>query len=202
MGSVHESLCADKREPGSSALVVCPSLPADETIRCVDALRSSRSRTEPTVVVSRAHTAQALLENWQSTIGSFPERLGIVSIGEVTRSVSAASTAVTLPQAYVQTIGTEDVTGIGIAIGEAFLRWEDDTNPLLWFDSLTPLIEGKGLEMTFRFLHVTLEEVRQAGAVAYVHIDSEKHDEQTIRTLGHLFDDVLEYDTESVTLNE
>lgn len=198
MGSDHESICFDEREPGSSALVVCPSMSADETIQCVDSLRSSRSSSEPIVVVSRAHTSQALLENWRSTIGSFPEQFGIVSIGEVTRSVSAASTGVDLPQAYVQTVGTEDVTGIGIAIGEAFHHWGDGTIPLLWFDSLTPLIEGKGLEMAFRFLHVTLEEVRQTGAVAYVHIDPKEHDKQTIRTLGHLFDDVLECDPESV----
>ncbi|MFP8956964.1 hypothetical protein ACLI4Y_09565 [Natrialbaceae archaeon A-CW3] len=187
----------DQHEPGSSVLVVGPPMDASETVATVDAIQRAGTDGDddrhPLVVVSRAHTAEAILEGWRDTVGTFPTDFGIVSIGEVTRSVATGTAAMTLPQASIFTVGSEDVTGIGIAIGEALTHYGEDTTPVLWFESLTPLLEEKGLEMTFRFLHVTLEEIRQANATAYVHIDSSVHDEQTITTLTHLFDDVLEY---------
>ncbi|MFC7213090.1 hypothetical protein ACFQO4_03220 [Saliphagus sp. GCM10025334] len=199
----------DQYDPGSSVLVVSPSMGASDIVTTVEDIRSHDPTGEtdderPTVVVSRAHTAEAILDAWRSRIGDFPSKFGIVSIGEVTRSIAAGTSSVELPQAHILTVGTEDVTGIGIAIGDALSRWDEsegaleDSNssphqhPILWFESLTPLLERKGLEMTFRFLHVTLEEIRRADAVAYVHVDSSVHDRETIMTLTHLFDDVVE----------
>lgn len=177
-------------------------LPADDR----DAERATAGRAEagveadqgpedrPLVIVSRAHTAESVLEAWRSSIGPFPADFGIVSIGEVTRSVATPGSTIDLPQAHIRTVGAEDVTGIGIAIGETLSQYEPEDRPIVWFESLTPLLEERGLELTFRFLHVTLEEIRQANATAYVHVDSTVHDQQTITTLEHLFDDVLEFD--------
>lgn len=209
----------DQYDPGSSVLVVSPSMDASDIVTTVEGIRSPDPTGEtdderPTVVVSRVHTAEAILDAWRSRIGNFPSQFSIVSIGEVTRSVAAGASSVELPQAHILTVGTEDVTGIGIAIGDALSRWDEgegeteaeikaedgdghsnsnpNQHPILWFESLTPLLERKGLEMTFRFLHVTLEEIRRADAVAYVHVDSSVHDKETIMTLTHLFDDVVE----------
>ncbi|UTF55280.1 DUF7504 family protein [Natronosalvus rutilus] len=203
----------DQYDPGSSVLVVSPSMDASDIVTTVEGIRSpdptdKADDERPTVVVSRVHTAEAILDAWRSRIGDFPSQFSIVSIGEVTRSITAGTSSVELPQAHILTVGTEDVTGIGIAIGDALSRWDEgkgeteDSNtdsspnqhPILWFESLTPLLERKGLEMTFRFLHVTLEEIRRADAVAYVHVDSSVHDRETIMTLTHLFDDVVEFE--------
>ncbi len=211
MGRAHPP-AVDEHGPDSSVLVVSPALDAFETVEHVDEVRSDgetgpvtgenvggapatsnhQHSDQPLVIVSRAHTAESLLEAWRSTIGDFPRALGIISIGELTRSVAAGAGTVELPQAHIRTVGAEDVTGVGIAIGEMLSQYDDDQTPILWFESLTPMVEHKGLEMTFRFLHVTLEQISRSEAVAYVHVDASELDDQTVTTLGHLFDDVVE----------
>ncbi len=205
-----------QHDAGSSVLVVGPALDAVETVEHVEAVRtgdrSHQAETEtegegtrpaktppadtdrdtPPVVVSRTHTAESLLEAWRSQIGQFPSGLGIVSVGELTRSVGATSGTVTLPQAHIRTVATEDVTGLGLAIGDTLSQYDSSETPVLWFESLTPLLEEKGLEMTFRFLHVSLEQITRTDATAYIHVENGPHDEQTLTTLGHLFDDVIE----------
>jgi hypothetical protein len=141
------------------------------------------------------------LDEWREHVGHLPAETAIVSVNDATRS--AASSAVG-PTAYggdgtESTISTvespDDLTGLGIAVGEHLKRWEGSAGPrLLTLDSLTVLLGYVDLKRTFRFLHVMVNRVKGAGGVGHYHMDPAAHDDRTVATLASVFDAVARYE--------
>lgn len=167
---------------------ICPSLHADDDVNLC--------------VVSLSGTPDRILDTWRQH-GGLPSKVGIVTADE-TRSATAADA----PSAAVGPDGTTvstttvsepgDLTGIGIKISQCLSAWaDDDETTVVCFDSLTTLLQYTDVQRVFRFLHMLTRQVEDAGALAYFHIDPAAHDEQTVSTVGNLFTECFDYDTET-----
>jgi hypothetical protein len=66
-----------------------------------------------------------------------------------------------------------------------------DGQHVLWFDSVTDLLQYTDLETVFRFLHLTTKRIADVEATGYYHLTADVHDDQTIATLAPLFETVL-----------
>lgn len=82
-----------------------------------------------------------------------------------------------------------DLSSLGTAIGRYVRRWEDD-DLAVCFDSVTTLLDHVAEQSAFRFLHLLVERLEKAGAVAHFHLDPTAHDDATITTFTELVDTV------------
>jgi hypothetical protein len=167
---------------------ICPSLHAGDDVNLC--------------VVSLSGTPDRILDTWRRH-GGLPQKVGIVTADE-TRSTAAAD----VPSATVGPDGTTvstttvsepgDLTGIGIKVSQCLSAWrDDDATTVLCFDSLTTLLQYADLQRAFRFLHMLTQQIENAGALGYFHIDPTAHDDQTVSTVANLFSEQFEYDAET-----
>jgi hypothetical protein len=141
------------------------------------------------------------LEEWRRHVGELPAETSIVSVDDGVRSaaVPAADPSVVEPDATGTAVTTvaspDDLTGLGITVGNHLRRWDEQPGPaLLTLDSLTVLLQFVDLKRVFRFLHVIAGRVRAAGGIGHYHMDPAAHDEQTVATLSSVFDAVARYE--------
>lgn len=118
-----------------------------------------------------------------------------VCIGERTRSTSATPPQVdpTPGNATVQVVSNpSDLAQIGLVVNERLEEWaEGEAQTVICFHSLSELLEYVDLQTAFRFLHVLTGRIATANAQAHYHLDPADTDEETIRTLSMLFDEVV-----------
>ncbi|MEF8840402.1 MAG: hypothetical protein V5A62_02090 [Haloarculaceae archaeon] len=141
------------------------------------------------------------LDEWREHVGRPPAETAVVSVNDATRS---AASSVVGPTTYegdgtgsaVSTVESpDDLTGLGIAVGEHLKRWEGSAEPtLVTLDSLTVLLGYVDLKRTFRFLHVMVNRVKGAGGVGHYHMDPAAHDDRTVATLASVFDAVARHE--------
>jgi hypothetical protein len=87
------------------------------------------------------------------------------------------------------------LSAVGIEVTECLLDWMDaEGSILVYFDSVTGLLQYAGIDETFRFLHPFTGEILEAGARGLFRLAPDAHDALTIETLEQLFDAVIEYD--------
>lgn len=125
-----------------------------------------------------------------------PANLGVLSVGDFTRSTATSSgladgpgrvQAATVPDA-------DDLAAIGIHIGEFLAAWaENDHRTVVCFDSLDDLLARTDLARAFGFLYLLTKRVMAGDAVAHYHLDATAHDDRTVATLEPLFDDCIEH---------
>jgi KaiC/GvpD/RAD55 family RecA-like ATPase len=90
-----------------------------------------------------------------------------------------------------------DLTGLGMSTSRAVSAIVDDGDrPRLLVDSLSTLLQYSSLERVYRFLHVLNGRMAAVGGVTLQVLHSDAHDAQTVGTLAHLFDTVLDVRTE------
>lgn len=121
-----------------------------------------------------------------------------VCIGDTTRSAGSAafSPSSTSPNATTVQVVEDpaDLAGIGIAVNDWLDRWDDGHQTVICFHSLTALLDHVDVQSAFRFLHVLTGRVATADACAHYHLDPSAHDEQAVRTLSMLFDEIVSVD--------
>lgn len=142
-------------------------------------------------------TADERLDEWRANIGELPAETGVISVGETTRSASAASpSGPGSGPVSVDSVGDpSDLTGLAMAIGAYLDAWSDaDRTPVVCFHSITSLLFHADQPRVFRFLHSTTGRLRDLGAVAHYHLDPAAFDESTINAFSALFDAVVEVD--------
>ncbi|MFP9193931.1 hypothetical protein ACLI4Q_20210 [Natrialbaceae archaeon A-CW1-1] len=176
---------------GSNTLVLSKPPESDEVVTYIDRLSTSSSQSTA-IITSHYHSSQSIIDSWRNLLGPLPPNLGIISVGESMRSTAAGPSTIEMQNTSVSTVSEKDITGISIALNEYINRWKNEPQPVLWFDSVTPLEKSVGLETTFRFLHLVTGSVQWSNIDGFYHMDPSAHDEQTIHSIMHLFDNVVE----------
>ena len=133
----------------------------------------------------------AVVEGLDRQPGPGPADLGIISVGEKTRSAAARTAPSPVASTgLVTTVDSPtDLAGLGIAITTYLEGWADgDARTTVCFMSLTSLLKHVGVETAFRFLRVFKQRVADVDAVAHFHLDPSAHREDTLRPICELFD--------------
>jgi hypothetical protein len=169
-------------------------LDTDAEARIYSLLGESPFQTE-LLVISYRDGPDSWLADWKRHVGQLPADLGFIHVGEATRSAVASSseTATQSLDGFVAGVGNPaDLTGIGIQMSKYLERWaETDNNIIVYFDSLTALLQFVDLDDAFQFLHVFSGRVKSVAGQAYYRLDPEAHDKQTIATLQNLMTDSI-----------
>lgn len=124
-----------------------------------------------------------------------PAQLTVISMGETPRSTASdvAPAAAQSGQATHRSVEDPgDLTGLSIELNTVLDSWAAaaDAHRVLWFDSVTDLLEQTDLATAFRFLHLTTRRLVDVDATGYYHLTADAYDEQTVATLSPLFDTV------------
>ena len=198
----HDGRIAD----GSSVLLLAPTDAATEHAY-TDLEPSNDPATARVLAVTYSRTPDEWATDWRTHVGALPGYLGIVAVGEATRSMAAtgttqgATTAGNAPGGHrvLRSVGSPaDLTGVGMGISERLAHWEDssgpgDVRPVVSFGSLSVLLDHVPIDRVFQFLHVLSGRVARTGAVGYYYLDPAAHDERTVATLTVLFDAVVQH---------
>ena len=153
-------------------------------------------------------TVEHSIEEWLSAhqeIGDWADELVIVGVGDGARSTTTVqpSAATTAPAPaplqgepifeFIQDAG--DLSTLGQTINAQLQIPEhvtDDTQTILYIDSITALLESADTETVFRFLHTLTNLVTAQGATAYYQLDSGQIGAETTAILSVLFDATLD----------
>ena len=186
-------------ERGACVLLLAPSLDEATGDACLNLLTLDQPNDESVLWVTYTRSPDACVQDWLSHAGERPRNMRFVSVGETTRSASAAVAASDGTGAngeLVETLSSPgDLTGLGIKMSEVLKEWSNDGNPTVaCFDSLTALLQYADLQTVYKFLHVLTGRFEAANVTAHFHLDPDACDTQTVSTLTSLFDTVVELD--------
>lgn len=199
---------ADLTSEPANVLLLSPSFNSHSDAFCTDLLTAYDADRTALLLVTNTGSADESVRRWTAQGNAPPGVLGIVAMGEYTRS--AATTSGQTSGASGQTSGatgltTEtiadpgDLTGVGIEITEQLEQWADGDNQIVaCYDSLTVLLQYAPVEKVYQFTHVLTQQMKAAGAVAHYHMDPSAHDDETVYTLLPLFDAVIAFDADGV----
>lgn len=93
-----------------------------------------------------------------------------------------------------------DLTGIGIRISQFLEEYSMRKNVRkiqLCVNSLSALLLYSNIRIVYKFLHVYTRRIKAAGGLGIYVLESGIHDMQSIATLNHLFDGVMEIKSEN-----
>lgn len=176
---------------GESALVV--------TGRGADAGLERLSVRDPddrnVLAVTYRNAPDAFIDDWASRHGRPPASIGVIGVGETMRSPAAGSaTARESPRrSLVRAVpDPTDLPALRRAVAECLADWPRERSTVVYFDSLTALLEHAGLPAVERFVERLTDRIDAAGATGYFAVDPTEHDETTIDSLASLFERVLE----------
>lgn len=117
------------------------------------------------------------------------ERTGVVAVGTAVDVSEPSDRAVELP--VVEDV--DQMSDLGTNVRDTLQSWADDDVPsAMCFDSVTALLEVVDLDLAFEFLLVLTESIRPTGVTAHFHFDPSVADDESRRTIEHLFDHVVE----------
>ncbi len=133
-----------------------------------------------------------------------PDRMGIISVGDQLRSATQDATPDAKPTGplSMETIADpRDLTRLGNTVSNYLSAWENNENrTVVCFDSLSSLLHHTDRERVFRFLHVFTGRLQARQASAHFHLDPTAHDRQTVESLVHLFDTVIDVADDDVVV--
>ena len=179
-----------------NVLLLASALDAPADHVCTDLLTLTDPGRENILWVTVTRSAEDKLRAWQQHVDDAPARMGMITVGEGNRSASAhsASSALSGHSIRRETVADpRDLTGLGIALSTVLADWDDTgTQPVVCFDSITPLLQYVDPQHLFRFLHVLTGRIDGIEAVAHYHLDPSAHDQQTTSTFKQLVDTVIE----------
>lgn len=186
------------REGAANVLLLAPGGTPADADACLHLLTDTD--TEPRNVLSLGYstppdrTARAVRADGPMGDTTF------VCIGERTRSAASSppQTDQIPGRATVQVVpDPANLAQIGLVVNDRLDEWDDsDALTVICYHSLSDLLEHVDLQAAFRFLHVLTGRIAAADAQAHFHLDPTVHDEETVRTLSLLFDDVIEVEDE------
>lgn len=193
VGGLHGGI--QSIDDGPNVLALSPSMDPDADVAYFESLLPDATGRD-VLAVAYDTTPDRTLEAWRSHAGGTPTRCTIVDVGNggpVDDPVDAGPKNAAGPVAIEAVDRPDDLTGLAIRIGE-YLRERGNEETIVTFDTLTVLLQYVSLERAFRFLHVLVDRIRQAGASAYYRLDPAAHDERTIATIRSLFDSVVAFE--------
>jgi hypothetical protein len=133
------------------------------------------------LAVSYPRTAGEFLEAAREVTGGLPPDVAVLD--------ARWSGSPTARGATVRSAAPDDIGEIGATFSE-LLADRGDGTVLVVFDSVTALLQYADLETVYRFLHVFTSQVREADATGVYGLLA-SHEETTVTTLEHLFDDTV-----------
>ena len=184
-------------DPGTNVLLLSPALEAAGQQACADLATGNHPGGRDVLVVTFTGTPDDVVSRFRSQApASSPAKMGIISVGDSTRSATAADGGVGNGPVAISTLSSPgDLTGLGITITEHLRNWAGDGNEIaVCFDSLSTLLQYASLERAFRFLHVITGRLRSVDAIAHFHMDPGVHDDRDLNTIKTLFDAAVEFD--------
>jgi KaiC/GvpD/RAD55 family RecA-like ATPase len=189
MDDAGDSLPIDEF-PSGSILVSGPAMSGKYEL-LLDFVIEGGRLGEGGLFVTTNEPAESVRSDVQSRGGAVPEFLGIVDCVSERQSTTERLSGDHVE--YVTSPG--DMTSIGIGVSEQLGRFEDAgiDRTRLAFHSLSTLLLYSDVETVFRFLHVLTGRIDAVDAVALFTIDSTAHDDETMTTLGPLFDGTIEH---------
>lgn len=147
------------------------------------------------LVVTNRDTPEEWLARWRHHTGTIPTDLHFIAMGHPTRSTVGSERFTTREHGActVRTVSNpSDLTAVGIAFEDVLSsRVSEGADAVVVIDSLTVLLQHSSPKRVFRFLHMLTDSVRTGGHTAYLHIDPSAHEDETVGTLGCLFDEVV-----------
>lgn len=187
-------------DPPANVLLEAPSLSDATTEICT---RVGDGDTRNVLIVALSGNPDARLDTWRRG-GGLPGNVGIVTVDE-TRSAAAADGCSSVTSgpggstiSTTTVSGADDLTGIGIKIGNCLSAWEDQAATThVCLDSITTMLQYVGPRKAFRFLHVVTRRIAEVDGVAHFHFDPSAHDEQTVSMIESLFSEVYAYDADA-----
>jgi hypothetical protein len=157
---------------------------------------------EPSTVVGVTYSFDA--ETWLERWGIDRERAVAVSAGEKTRSAAVATRTESAPgdagdshagvptqvdTTVVETVASErDVGEVGAIVHEYLHEWAGH-EPTVYVDGLESIVDATDAEVAFRFLHVLVARVDEAGGRVVVSLDADAAPQHVTETFSPLFDE-------------
>lgn len=184
-------------DDGGNMLLMSPEGDDSDRAACIDLLTLVDPGRSNLLVVTYRDTPDEWYRRWTKNIGEQPQEIGMVSVGEATRSTAAGMPVARgngLPSdSPVVSVPATDLTELGIAVNRYIAEWGDNRyRTVLCFDSLSAMLQWTDLETAFRFLHVLTSRLDSVDAIAHFHCDPTVHDETVLRTLSQLFDQIID----------
>ncbi|MFC4550437.1 MULTISPECIES: DUF7504 family protein [Halorussus] len=179
-----------------NTLLCAPTLDGDAETQIYEILTQTGPEETNLLVISYRDGPDKWFADWQSYGGQQPADLGFIHVGEITRSAATTSKSTTTTSlGFLDAVGNPaDLTGLCIQISKYLERWaETDRNIVVYFNSLTSLLQFVDLNKAYRFLHVLIGRVKSVDGHAYYRIDSDAHESQTVAILQSLMDDVIDF---------
>lgn len=92
-----------------------------------------------------------------------------------------------------------DLKHLGISISKVLTEWEQSRDAIhVCFHTLTELVRHVEEERAFRFFHVLIGRIEEAGGTVHVHMDADAHEPETISLFAELFDATVEVSADDV----
>lgn len=168
---------------------------------CSELLAPSLDAASGTVVVTFNETPDQWLEDHRKHLDTLPSVVGIVGVGEQTRSAafSQPSSGVTNDiDVQIETVASPgNFTKLGVratgCLGDIAERG-NITDVAFCFRDLAPLVVHADTETVYKFLYSLTGQVTASGAFGHYHVDPRSLEEQTLLKLMPLFDAIVEFD--------
>lgn len=142
------------------------------------------------LIVTVTQSPDEVLWTWRESGKPSPADLGIVAVGETTRTGATVASRTTPGPDPVCTIeSVDDLAAVRTAVACYLDEWEGtDERIVLWFDSLTAVLQEVNVLAAFTFLQVLSIGVEAADATGYFLLDPTAHECRTIRELSLVCD--------------
>lgn len=180
---------------GNTGLLVS-AMETDAETAVYEVLRDSPPAETNLLVISYRSDPDEWLAEWQTHGGAIPADFGFIHVGDMARSAAAPASgtpAQAAPHFVTGISDPTDLTGLGIQISEYLEQWAGtDRQTIVYFDSVTVLLQFAELDRVYRFLHVLAGRIKSVEGHAYYRLDPNAHDVQTLSTVQNLLDNTIE----------
>ncbi|WP_266077776.1 DUF7504 family protein [Haladaptatus caseinilyticus] len=175
-----------------SVLVSVSSLHRDSRENSLELL--SAANAESIVAVTYDCSADSFLRTWRTRIGTVPDNLQIIDVGQTVRSTTSEPTTWSDAN-VVQTVQRlDDLLGVQNGIESALKAASGETT--LIFDSLTAPLEHVSLSEVVPFFARVSTHLREQNAVGYFYFETCAHDSRTMTAFRSLADRAVEVDND------
>lgn len=193
---------ADAEDEAGSVLVLAPDIRETGPRICTELLTGADESIDHVVPVTIGQSPDGWLDVWERTHDGGVDRVTCIDIDRPARSAAASAADGDSeiarigdgPDVTVETVADlTDLTELGTTITNAV--WDagaSDERVGVAVHSLTDLLQYVDRQQAFFFVITLADRVRREGGVAYVHLDGECHDENTVDVFKTACDAVFE----------
>lgn len=182
-----DELDGEHLRDASNVLVLSPLAPSGADAY-TESLASSCSERTSLVVVTYTLAPSMWLADWREQGCSMPDEITFIHGGPV------GGDDVTEEQVDIETrrVDPRDPMDVITAVTPVLEASEQPGGVVVSVQTLSVLLEYVEFDTAFRYLHVLIHRLREAGAVGYYQMDPNIHEAETINTLSVLFDIVVQ----------